>query len=598
MQSIQTDNRDNQNIEDQSIRTNKELYKISKYVYKEVLLDGFLASQGSQREAYIAKLEKNNRYNKQFEYFMKFISGMLIFITNIFAILLMDEFSKYSSNINELNFSWYLLSCSIIYATLFLMETMFLLMLSINLLSGFFSTENTFKWLEILPFTKKEISKIVLFSFFRSMNVQIIILLIGLPIATVLITHSIIATIVSIIISILNVMVISSILIFFNNFMGKKVSSLEMNSKKKAILRTVTMISIFGLYILCTQLWSAIPGWVYYLFELGTTTQESLYFQNLLLSFIPYPFGITNFMGLSLFWPDKIYIAQAWPTLLGFFFSTFIIYKIFQKALKILRSIAKDTEVNIIPSLNTENAEIIIETENPVKSIMRKDVKYFTKDYNQIFFLIMPIIMPIIIMFSSGLYEFQGDAQLIIVIFSNCFGLVFSGMMLLIGLMGIENDSGGLIQSLPIRQFDIYRAKRNIMTTLLSLSLIIPFVFSLVNINLPFLIVFAGFLFLPIMNLCVTDFLLILYSVFFGKLRRRYTLQQVNWEHKVLKTIISAILTMILILIPIITGSIIFGFLSQSMETTEYMLYIILAGISSVIFILIRVLAHRIFKKK
>ncbi len=65
-----------------------------------------------------------------------------------------------------------------------------------------------------------------------------------------------------------------------------------------------------------------------------------------------------------------------------------------------------------------------------------------------------------------------------------------------------------------------------------------------------------------------------------------------------LKTIISAILTMILILIPIITGSILFGFLSQSMETTEYMLYIILAGISSVIFILIRVLAHRIFKKK
>ena len=61
----------------------KDLYKISKFVYNESFLEGYLDSSGPQKDSFLKKVEKNSKTVRRNAVGMKFLSGIYMLILNM-----------------------------------------------------------------------------------------------------------------------------------------------------------------------------------------------------------------------------------------------------------------------------------------------------------------------------------------------------------------------------------------------------------------------------------------------------------------------------------------------------------------------------------
>ena len=573
-----------------------QLYKISKYVYNEVFLSGYLEGVGSSKENFIKKIEKNKNSIKNYSLFTKILSSLFIVLASITSYFTLSLFYSNINYVDDINFSAYLFGFSILFAMMFSFQFIFLLTYGLSTISSIFSSNGiAFRYLETLPLNNKEIKTVSFLTFFRIFDIQFISLFLIGPIIIIILTGSIIPIISSFIVSGVNLIFCISILVLVGNYLGKKIFTPTSNSKSKTIIR----IFISTIYLLSSLLLSFMFIFLAFsienLFSLVMSLGEFGLIINEILSFVIYPLSIAYFLGFTMFPLDRMYINQGWTAIVGFIIATICIILLFKKAMKTLRSLSKETDYKVETIRKEKKLLFDIKKSSPISAIFKKDLHYILRDFGATMFLIMPIVFPFFCIFQS--MSFQGT-PIQELIFFDIMILFYIGVFTFMSIKAAltsEGETGGLIFTLPIKQYDIYKGKRRIMLFIMFLSLLVSSIITIAQFPTLISFILLGCLSMGFIYFYETEITLILYSRLFGKIRNTYTLQEINIQHKSLKYIFMFVLIYGLGFLPIILSYILQIFIFYYFDIAFFISKLIF---SIILFIIIRLYARNMYKNK
>ncbi|MHA1729669.1 MAG: CPBP family intramembrane glutamic endopeptidase [Promethearchaeota archaeon] len=566
----------------------KELYHISKIVFWESFLEGNLESQGPQKERFIEKIKKNKKSFKRNAAGMKVLSAFYMLLLNLSMIVTLREFQEQIVHVNAQNFHSALFAISSSIAIMFIMQLVFFFMFGMAFFIGFFGGKS-FKWLETLPLSQKEIKKIILITFLRSMDIQFITLLLGFPVFTLIFTGgNIIATLTAFFINILHIMVCLVFIFVMSKFMVQKVFILSGTSKAKTVVRVLVIV----LYMVAAMSFSLILNLLDdYINSLFSQTGAGLLspWITFILTLTIYPFSLTYFYSLSLFPLEKMYLQFSWPVIVGIILAIIVIILFFKKASKILLTVTKEIEIDSDRKSGAEQLPITVKIAQPTSAICSKDMKYITRNFSVLMYLILPIMYPLFISIFPIVFSNQSFETMSIFNILQFIYIGLSLVFLIIATTGSETETGGLIQTLPVKQSDIYKGKRKIILSVMLLSLVIPFILLVIKMPGMIHIILINFGSYALITFYEAELILILYAGFFGKIRGKYTIQMINSRNKVGKAIGGILIIYLAAYLPIIATAVLEAF-SDFGPVFVYLFQLVLC---TFIFIPIRVIAHR-----
>jgi predicted permease len=516
---------------------NKHLFKISKYVYYEAFLDSQLQSQAMNQAKYLQDLEKNQKAVKIADIVMKISIGIMM---GFVVMLPISAFNGIKNAIAQgLPANWVLLVGSLSFAIYFLVQSSYLLLFGMLLSSSLMSGE-MFKWLYTLPVGKKDLRKIAYFTFFRGFDFSIVVLLLILPVATAIVTKSLIITLVTVGLSILSVLFSFSGLILLGERVHRVLMNNDVNSKKATLIRITTMLGYgLGSIMIIFIFQFAIMAMEEY-FTSFSGDPDAINFINLILSIIPLPFAPAYLLSLSVM---KTGIsALVWFTsILGVLLFILLVIKMLKSALFKLENIVHTEQKNfeIAPTAKLEDVEIVSIT--PVKSFVKKDLSMASRDLQMMMFIIMPLILPSISIVSIAItgsmneVDLEGSELMMLISMSTLYSMM-GALMMIAGLLNVESTGASILSALPIVIRDQAKAKLMIMFPVVIIANIIPLFFYLGNPS--FLTILAiTLVFIPLGPMYGLSGLLLKVAMF-GKMKYHYTLEEVNLSGKILKWII------------------------------------------------------------
>jgi len=528
-------------------------YSLVRVANKELFLDSQLMSAGANPSRLLEKYEKNPDSLKHMSFFTKVVFALMMAFLTIMPIItyiqIMEQLSTGTITVEIIIFIG-----SLLFGIFFAMQFGYLLMAGMLFSSALMSGES-FKWLETLPISPAQLEKMGFKLILWSVNVIIIVILSVFPIVMLFISMNLIVFILCIFVSFVNVFFFVSIIVHLGHRLYSVLKDTEAQTAKKTVIRLLYMgsyiIMMFGIIFALNWAMSSI-GDLFYFFA----TSEHPAIINFILSLIPFPFAPAYFIML-LSVPSQVPIELWFTTIIGFTLFLLLTWRIFKSALRALRDVSSP-EADLTKralKISVEDIQAEFTTTTPVKSYLRKDLLTATRDLQMLMFLIMPIIFPLIMIFttlgfgSSDPLEAQ-VAQFII------FLLIFSPMMvgmLTAGLLNVEESGATILASLPVVPRDQAKAKLILILSFLTIAFTSP---TVPFITHPDFIVFLGLTLsmLPI-GWCLGLLMFAMKIRFFGKMKYKYVLEEINIEYKIVKWII-----MVVVEIGILIGTIFLSF--------------------------------------
>lgn len=512
-----------------------KFYSLAKYPNLEILMDSQLASAGANQAKILERYKKNKKAIKRQLIALKIVYGFIFVFIPFFSVWgYLEIIRGYSSSspIETL-----LLTNSFVFGIFFLMSVLYVLLMGLFSTSSFMSG-NAFKWLQTLPLSRKDLKKLGFVTLFRNLDIALIALILGFPTILLIMTQNFWLFLTCLALSTLNAVFAFSILVILSEKMAKIFSESSGGSKKASVLRIITM---GGFFILAFGT-SFLLSWSLNLIEdffIIFPTNESARLLNRILSFIPFPFGITYliaFIANPVLIPSDL-ILTSMVGLALFIGLTFLLYKV---AIKQVRSVTA-TEIELDEKRKKKfisKKEVIIEikTTSTEKSFIRKDLISTTRDYQSFIFLIMPIIYPVILVLSMtpAFAEEIASIESIIILWSIVIGVnQFIPFMLVAGFLNMEESGASILASLPLLARKQAKAKIYLMLTIQAIGLgLMGVILMIITKSLILLTLFL--LTIPIAWM----FLLFAFELkvrFFGKMKYKYVVEEVNKQRKVLK---------------------------------------------------------------
>ncbi|MGC9779544.1 MAG: hypothetical protein HZR80_09915 [Candidatus Heimdallarchaeota archaeon] len=556
--------------------SNKELYKVSKKVYTEAILHSQLQASGSNKAKFLEKIGNSKRNFTAQSVIMKILVAFYIIV---FTAIPVTSFMQINivSVILSVEDTWNLFAGGLSVSSFMLMQPIILTLFSVTFTWGFLSKE-PYTWVSTLPFSRKDISKISFFTFFRGINVQSIVLFLVLPIGTIIginlpsgmgigLGRNFLMIGICLIVNLANTIFNISLVILLGRKMAKVMEDQEENNKIANFIRIgsmfiyliFTMLASYAIQIAITK----IP----LLFDPANqfiTTQSADIF-NKILSFIPFPFSggflLTSIaMGFTKV-PLLVVIGSAVGTVLQIGLAILV----FRKALLTLRDITSIESKTKKRRIRKKPTIIEVKVSRPTRAYLRRDLAVITREMQTITYMIMPIMIPISTALAYALNEVVGSTGIPALVLYILSFATFSTFFIIIGVTSIETGGETITSSLPINIRDQIKAK-------------IPFLFSTV----PFMVLIAVILqikkaiFMDILLMTVVQLPAILIvgiiglflKIFlFGKFKYKYVIEEVNTKNKELKII------SILIIMFVFTAGFIFSLI------VGYWLTLVLEGI-------------------
>ncbi|MFW9947713.1 MAG: type II CAAX prenyl endopeptidase Rce1 family protein [Candidatus Odinarchaeota archaeon] len=518
-----------------------KFYSLAKYPNLEILMDSQLASAGANQAKLLERYKKNKKAIKRQLIALKVVYGFIFVFIPFFSVWgYLEIIGGYSSSLPPPPIETLLLTNSFVFGIFFLMSVLYVLLMGLFSTSSFMSG-NAFKWLHTLPLSKKDLKKLGYVTIFRNLDLALIALVIGFPTILLIMTLNFWLFLISLISSALNAVFAFSILVILSEKMAKIFSEGSGNSKKASILRIITM----GGFFLLAFGTSFLLSWALNLigdFFIVFPTNESAMLLNRILSFIPFPFGITYiiaFIANPVLIPSDLILTSMVGFAL-FMGLTFLLYKV---AIKQVKSVTA-TEVTLIEKrkkkfVSKKEISVEIKTISTVKSFIRKDLISTTRDYQSFIFLIMPIIYPVILILGMTpvITEEIASIDSIIILWSVVLGVnQFIPFMLVAGFLNMEESGASILASLPLLARKQAKAKIYLMLTIQAIGLgLMGVILMILTKSLILLTLFL--LTIPIAWI----FLLFTFELkvrFFGKMKYKYVVEEVNKQRKVSKWIV------------------------------------------------------------
>jgi len=559
------------------------IYSLSKFTNHEMILDSQLASSGAHQSKVLEKCEKNKKYIRTQAISLKIVSALLMMLMPMLSIIMyfeilenMDPFYPIQGKIYIFNFFILIsLVVSILYLFLFGLFT------TSSLMSG-----SAFKWLHTLPLSRKDLKKLGFMTLFRNLNIQILVMTFAFPIILLILTQNIFAFFMCLISSFLITTFGTSILIIVAEKFSRVFSESNRQSSKANLLRMVSLIGFFFIAFGSSFVMQFGLNSIYDLIAVFSSNPPTMSL-NMILSLIPLPFAPGYLVSLSLvaeqaplsLWASSI---VGMGLLAGL---TFLTYKI---AIKSLSSVAtfeidtsstkKDAETKVKP------ISIEVKSTSPIKAYMRKDLISSTRDYQSLIFVLMPLLYPLIMILSmQGVITNEVSSTFGIMILWAIILIAsqFIPLMLVGGLLNMEESGSSTLASLPLLPRDQAKAKLVLMLIIHGISM------SLMAIVLTLLTQSVNVLILILGTLPIT-WALLLFAFqmkvrLFGTMKYKYVLEEVNINNKLVKwvsIVFADIGVCIFILILGFTFFITLGFI----PTTIILFFLGLIGLSVLIY--------------
>ena len=528
-------------------------YSVAKYTYLEALMDSQLQSSGAQQSRLLEKYKNNNKSIRNQALAMKFAFGLVLAILPILPFVgYLEIFDAVSGGPIQ--------GQTIFFLSNFVMGAYFLMSLLYILMAGLFPTGslmtgNSFKMLQILPIKTDRLKKIATMSLFRNVDVALIIMTFGFPVVLLIVSHNILAFFLCLLVSILNSIFGFSALIL----VGRKISSVfsnEAQSGKKAnLIRIGTMVGYFSLAFGASFLIQGVFSLIDYFTELFASSSPPLIL-NILVSLIPFPISQGYIVSLAIY-TNYFSLELLLSSLVGVGLFALIVWGLYKKSIKSLHEVSM-TEIKlkkpaILRSVDKINVEI--QSNTPINTYLRKDLVSASHDMQTFIFIIMPIIYPVIMLLSfQGLLTQINESMIFgVIIWIVLLGVFsFSPLMIVVGLLNMEESGSSIIASLPVLPRDQAKAKLILMMIIQVISLLILSVVVLfMTSSFEMLILLLSSIPL-IVSFTLLSFELKVYL--FGKIKYKYILEELHKEYKVPKWLLILLGNISLYLMVIILG--------------------------------------------
>lgn len=526
--------------------SNKELYKVSKKVFTEAILHSQLQAAGSNKAKFLERMGNNRRNLTTQSVIMKFLVAFYIIV---FTAIPITSFMQINivSVIPSVEDTWNLFAGGLSVSGFMLLQPIILILFSVTFTWGYLSKE-PYTWISTLPYSRKDISKISFFTFFRGINIQIIVLFLVLPVGAIIginlpsgmgigLGRNFLMIGVCIIVNLANTVFNISIVILLGRKMAKVMEDQEENNKIANFMRIGSML----IYLIFTMLASftiqmAITK-IPLLFDPANQfiSTQSADIVNIILSFIPFPFSGGFLLTSIAIGFTKVPTLVIVGSIIGTFLQIGLAILVFRKALRILQDITSIESKTKKKRIRMKPTIIEVKVSRPTRAYLRRDLAVITREMQTITYMIMPIMIPISTALAYALNEVVGSTGIPALVLYIMSFATFSTFFIIIGVTSIETGGETITSSLPINIRDQIKAKLPFLFSTVPLMVLVAI---LLQIKKPF---FMDILLMTVVLLPVIFIVgiigLFLKIFLFGKFKYKYVIEEVNTKNKELKII-------------------------------------------------------------
>ncbi|MFX1313139.1 MAG: CPBP family intramembrane glutamic endopeptidase, partial [Promethearchaeota archaeon] len=527
-------------------------YKISKFSCYEILMEGQIASAGAHQAKLIEKFKKNKNYIKHQFLTLKSVFSFLFTFFPLLPLVMYFQVIHNPEQVYTPNTIAFV--SSFIFGIFFAIILLYMIMFGLVSTSSFMSG-NSFKWLQTLPLSKKDLKKIGFMTIFRNLDIPLIVLIFSSPIIMLIATQNFLIFFTMLIVSFLNTVFCFSILVIIGEKLSFLFSESKGKSKKVNIVRILTMLS----YFIIAFASGFIVTWGFNSVETLLTTfatREPSDMMNIIFSLIPYPFAPGYLISISTM-PNQVPLGIIGSTIIGVVLFALITLTLFRTAQRALRStISAEIKVE---KVEEKEIEVEIVQGSPIKAYLKKDLISTTRDLQSFMFIFFPIFYPLIMILTmQGPINMAGTSiESILILWSIVLAVyLFIPPMLIVGFLNIEESGSSTLASLPIISREQAKAKIILMLSIQGISILISSI-ALTILTNSIIILLLFLVSLPI----AWTLLLFMFEMkirLFGKLKYKYILEELNKEHKVAKWILMVLSEFGLFIVIFITSYILF----------------------------------------
>ncbi|MFX1574782.1 MAG: hypothetical protein ACFFB0_18760 [Promethearchaeota archaeon] len=516
------------------------LYYLAKYTNHELLIDELVLTRGENQ---LESLSSNKARSRSIK--IKIIRTK-IFYAIIFGILPITPLLGYFQIADLLLQGGISPEIIIFHGSLFI--SLFFILQFFNfflmgmLETGMIMSGRIFEWFQTLPITRKKLQKLVFLTIFRSFDVPIIVIIFAFPLIMFIGTLDPVLFLISIGISVINVIFSFSIIILTGARMKRILDLNEMNSRRSYKIRLFNIITyiiiILGSMYFIQWTFTSID--VFFRMFLAIGNHSTI---NFALSIIPYPFNPSYFVAIFIIIGNRNQVpSNLWiSTIIGLCFFSIISFFLFKRALSTLEKITfskfqKDDKSYNLSQIKTYK-QIKIKRLSPFKAFLRKDLVLISHDLKTLMAIITSVILSFVFLFYYNLQNIGRNVPTEFLIYTNLVGiLIFSPVlsgMLIFSFLSLEDSGQSVITSLPIVPQDQAKSK-----------LLLIFIIQTIALVLPPLMFIPDQKFIPLMSATLIAlpftymFLMIIFELkihFFGKKKYNYVVNDVVPKNKLLK---------------------------------------------------------------
>ncbi|MFX0082126.1 MAG: CPBP family intramembrane glutamic endopeptidase [Candidatus Hodarchaeota archaeon] len=557
-------------------KNQKSFYSLAKFAAHEILMEGQIASAGAHQARLLEKFKRNKNYIRNQFLALKLVFGFLFVF---FPFLPLATYFEIERSIGSYAANSIAFISSFMFGIYFGITFLYMIMFGMVSTSSFMSG-NSFKWLQTLPFSKKDIRKIGLMTLFRNLDIPLIISIAAFPIIMFIGTQNFFIFITSLLVSILNVVFNFSLLVIIGEKLSFLFSESKGKSKRVNLIRIITMLGYFtiafGSGLIFSFGFRAVDRFV-----IMFKTSEPPIILNIILSIIPFALAPAYLLVLTTI-PNQIPIELFISTLIGFALFMLVVWVLFIFAQRALRTTIS-TEI-IDNKVKKKDIPIEIKTTSTIKAYIRKDLVSTTRDLQSFMFIFFPIFYPLVLVFTlqGPIINEVTTIEGILILWSAVVGIyLFIPPMLIVGFLNLEESGASIKASLPLIPRDQAKAKIVLMLSIQGISLtFITLILTLLTSSILVVVLFV--VTLPI----AWSMMLVMFELkihFFGKMKYKYILEELHKEHKVSKWILM-ILIEFGIYFAILTGGVLLILIFNIYVTMLTFMIVGLTGLSILIF--------------
>lgn len=362
----------------------------------------------------------------------------------------------------------------IVNSMVFIFGLVFLISFNLLNVTSFVSGE-ALKPVAALPFSRDDLSRIGVLSFFRMLDIPLIVFVLGYPITYGLVTGSLVAAIVVFLMNLANAIVAVFLTFFLARGFYRRILSVG-GSRVKNFVRTLLTLFFGFITVGMTYLIFYIFQYAYGLITLFAFIQNPQYVWVTLV----YPFSFGYFATIApsiLASPQSI--LTSWQSILAISATLFYIllgYLAYRRGVGALRQLALG-EIEMGPKI-TKAGEIKLHVGGVYSSVIKKDLTLASRNAAYAGFLVMPIIGVLVFtVIASSYAAIRVTFVLSALAYSSFFMVTFA-----LSTMWFESRGVSVLAELPISTRRVVQAKA---ITAGALSLMIPLSLAIVSLFRP-----------------------------------------------------------------------------------------------------------------